>query len=169
MSKKDCENMAQSLTKAGLKAHHYHAGMSAHERRVVQYCWSAGTLQIVCATIAYGMGIDKANVRYVIHASLAKSTEGYFQEAGRAGRDGLDSECVLFYRKQDVSRLTRILSMGKRQKGGRGKIRVQVERLQGMQAYCELTEGCRRRHLLAAFGERCTSCSGCDLCPKRVV
>eukprot|EP00614_Pseudopedinella_elastica_P010358 CAMPEP_0172602578 /NCGR_PEP_ID=MMETSP1068-20121228/22753_1 /TAXON_ID=35684 /ORGANISM="Pseudopedinella elastica, Strain CCMP716" /LENGTH=340 /DNA_ID=CAMNT_0013403987 /DNA_START=453 /DNA_END=1476 /DNA_ORIENTATION=+ len=122
MTQKETAKMAAELSKLGIKAWHYHAGMPGQERKVVQTCWSLGGLDVVCATIAYGMGIDKANVRYVIHASLAKSIEGYYQEAGRAGRDGEESECILMYRAQDVGRLTRILKMGKRAAEGGAEV-----------------------------------------------
>merc|ERR1712146_568869 len=116
--------------------------MGPAERRVVQCCWTAGTLSVVVATIAYGMGIDKPDVRYVIHASLAKSLEGYYQEAGRAGRDGKPSKVILMYRSQDVSKLKRIIAMGKRGRKGKGSggrsAPSDNARLAQMQEYCEL-------------------------------
>ena len=102
---------------------------------------------MVVATIAYGMGIDKPNVRYVIHASLAKSLEGYYQEAGRAGRDGKESKAILMFRAQDVSKLKRIITMGKRGRKGKGSggrgAPSDIARLDQMQEYCELEGGLR--------------------------
>ena len=180
MTKKACETLAAELRKNGVAAYHYHAGQSAPERRVVQCCWTSGSLSVVVATIAYGMGIDKPNVRYVIHASLAKSLEGYYQEAGRAGRDGKESKAILMFRAQDVSKLKRIITMGKRGRKGKGSggrgAPSDIARLDQMQEYCELEGGlrgasgghtCRRRFLLRHFEETLDVCSGCDLCDAR--
>lgn len=100
------------LMSNGIKAHYYNAGLTAKSREAVQNAWQSGTVHVIVATIAFGMGIDNPNVRYVIHFTMSKSVEGYFQEAGRAGRDGKYSECVLFYNGSDIVKIKRLISSG---------------------------------------------------------
>ena len=125
----------------------------------------------MCATIAYGMGIDKADVRYVVHASLAKSLEGYYQEAGRAGRDGRASECLMLYRDQDVGKVQKLLRGFGRKKRRGPKLQRDLDRLDDMARYCGMKDGCRRRQLVGHFGKdpgpsrNAGPC--CDLCDAR--
>jgi bloom syndrome protein len=138
--------------------------MPKEEKIKVQRRWQAGEAKVVVATIAFGMGIDKANVRYVFHYSLPKSLEGYYQETGRAGRDGKLSKCIMFYTYRDKSKLERLIESGD---GDRAQKQVQKDLLQKVVAYCENKSDCRRKQVLAYFGEnfeavdckqRCDNC-----------
>ncbi|XP_070763765.1 recQ-like DNA helicase BLM [Enoplosus armatus] len=152
LSRNDCDAMAESLQRAGILALSYHAGLRDGDREYVQSKWiNQDGCQVICATIAFGMGIDKPDVRYVIHASLPKSVEGYYQESGRAGRDGEISHCILFYSYTDVHRIKRIISMDR--EGDRHTKSTHFNNLQSMVHFCENLMECRRIQLLAYFGE----------------
>jgi ATP-dependent DNA helicase RecQ len=157
LSRKTTEELAEKIQKTGIKAKAYHAGLDANVRSQTQDEFINDDCQVVCATIAFGMGIDKSNVRWVIHYNLPKNIEGYYQEIGRAGRDGLPSETVLFESYGDVIQLQKFASEGL-------NAEVQLAKLERMKQYADALS-CRRKILLSYFGELVTeNCGNCDIC-----
>lgn len=166
LSRAKCEAMAQQL---GRRAGFYHAGMKKDERADIQRLWQAGTVQVIVATIAFGMGIDKPDVRFVIHTSLPKSLEGYYQETGRAGRDGRDANCYLFWAFADKVSLEKMIDRGESegQQISPAQKKVQKEGIQRVVDYADNKADCRRVQVLGFFNEQydAKDCHGtCDNC-----
>jgi ATP-dependent DNA helicase RecQ len=159
-SRKSSDALAEKLTRDGIKALPYHAGMESKERTRNQEAFLRDDARVITATIAFGMGINKPNVRYVIHHDLPKNIEGYYQETGRAGRDGLPSECVLLFSVGDVVKQRRFIEEKSESEQG-----IAHEQLRNIIAYAETRE-CRRATLLQYFGDSFPqgSCNGCDNC-----
>ncbi len=160
LSRKKTEEAAAALRDAGHKAMAYHAGMAADERNAVQDRFMTEPGMVIAATIAFGMGIDKPDIRYVFHTDLPGSPEAYYQEIGRAGRDGAPAETMMLYGLDDI-RMRR--SFIEQEDGGGERKRREHKRLDALLAYCEAPE-CRRRMLLAYFGEESAPCGACDNC-----
>jgi len=159
-SRRQAESLAQKLTSSGIPALPYHAGLEGSERTYNQERFRRDDVRVICATIAFGMGIDKPNVRYVVHYDLPKSLESYYQETGRAGRDGLPADCMLFFSASDAAKLRGFLD----EKEERERA-LALEALRLMTGYAESAE-CRRAVLLRHFGETLAAgaCTGCDNC-----
>ena len=160
-SRKSTESVAERLNEDGVKARPYHAGLTNKERTEHQELFLRDEVRVICATIAFGMGINKPNVRFVVHYDLPKNIEGYYQETGRAGRDGLPSECVLLFSPGDVIKQTGFID----EKPDPREQAIARAQLQQMVHYAECST-CRRRELLGYFGEQVEweTCEGCDNC-----
>ncbi|KAK0392699.1 hypothetical protein NLU13_2194 [Sarocladium strictum] len=150
LSRKQAEQVAASLTSSGITARHYHAGIDPQQKVEVQTKWQKGIVKVVVATIAFGMGIDKPDVRFVLHHGLPKSLEGYYQETGRAGRDGNPSDCILFYGKADIRVLKKLIQDGD---GSYEQKERQMAMLSRVAAFCDNQSDCRRTEILRYFGE----------------
>lgn len=167
LSRKSCEKLALRLQSKGMDADFYHAGLPSHQRSKVQEDFINDNTQIICATVAFGMGIDKSNVRWIIHYNLPKSLEGYYQEIGRAGRDGVKADTMLFYSYGDVMTLKDMISNGQQSK----VTEIKLAKLDRMYQFAT-AQICRRKILLSYFSEHLgKDCGNCDICrnpPKQI-
>lgn len=160
LSRKRVEQVTEALRRQGVRAASYHAGFSAEARTTVQDAFQRDEVDIVVATVAFGMGIDKSNVRFVVHLDLPRSIEAYYQETGRAGRDGLAAEALLLYGLQDIVLGRSLIEDG----GDAEQVRVELHKLQAMVGFAE-GQTCRRQALLGYFGEAHEgACANCDTC-----
>ena len=169
-SKKSCEELSESLSKLRISSSAYHAGMSANERIRVQKSWQMNKIQVICATVAFGMGIDKPDVRFVMHYTIPRSLESYYQETGRAGRDGKYSYCITFYSFKDVRKLQKMIQIDKSL--SKESKTVHLNKLQQVMTYCENQFECRRNLILNYFDEQfdSTFCyKNCDNCVKKLL
>jgi ATP-dependent DNA helicase RecQ len=160
LSRKSTEELARKIADSGFKTAYYHAGMDSKERALVQEAFQRDEVKIIVATIAFGMGIDKSNVRFVIHHDVPKNIEGYYQETGRAGRDGGHSEAILFYSVADIIKLKGFIAI----ENNPQQSAISEKKLRQMQDFAE-SETCRRQYLLQYFGESAPPfCGSCDYC-----
>ena len=170
ISRKDTENLAGKLQDRGVRAAFYHAGMNAEERRKTQDAFAAEQIDVVVATVAFGMGIDRSDVRAVIHAAMPKSIEHYQQETGRAGRDGLEAECVLLYSAADVLRWESLIEKSASEAASPDEvIAASRDLLEHMRRFCNRID-CRHRTLSQYFGQLLANrpCGACDVCLNEI-